>query len=125
MTPKFLDHGYIICTIIFTVLSQVIIRSQVSQAGDLPLTLVGKVCFVIQLLLNPWVVTGIVCTLFAGISWMLTISRFEMSYAFPWMSLNYVLMLLLGILIFGESFNSAKIFGTLFIIFGTVLITRS
>jgi multidrug transporter EmrE-like cation transporter len=125
MMSKFLDHAYIVSTLIFTVYSQAVIRWQVSQAGALPVDLVGKVQFVAQLFLNPWVLSSIVATLFAGISWMLTMSRFEISYAYPWVSLNFVLMLLLGVLLFEESLSFAKVLGTLLVVAGIVVIARS
>ncbi len=122
---KFLDHMYIVSTIVFTVYSQLIMRWQVQLAGPLPTPFSGKLSYVAQLLLNPWVLSGVVATFFAGISWMLAMTKFEISYAYPWVSINFVLMLLLGVLLFGESFNIAKVFGTLFVIAGIIVIARS
>lgn len=119
------DHLYIVGTVLFTVYSQLIMRWQVSQAGALPADLIGKVQFVAQLFLNPWIISSIVATLFAGISWMLAMTRFEISYAYPWVGLNFVLMLFFGVLIFNESFNPAKLIGTLFVVVGIVVIARS
>lgn len=121
---RLIDHLYIASTVFFTVYSQLIMRWQVSQAGNLPVDFIGKVLFVAQLFLNPWILSSIVATLFAGISWMLAMSRFEISYAYPWVSLNFVLMLLLGVLLFDESFNTAKVLGTLLAVAGIVVITR-
>ena len=122
---RLVDHLYIASTIVFTVYSQLVMRWQVSQAGALPIDLMGKVKFVGLLFLNPWVVSSIVATLFAGISWMLAMSRFEISYAYPWVSLNFILMLLFGVLFFSETFNSAKFLGTLLVVAGIVVIARN
>lgn len=123
--PKLMDHSYIVSTVIFTVYSQLIIRWQVSLAGALPVDFMGKMQFVGQLFLNPWVLSSIFATLLAGISWMLVMTRFEISYAYPWVSLNFVLMLVFGVFLFDESFNSAKALGTLLVIAGVVVIARS
>jgi multidrug transporter EmrE-like cation transporter len=122
---RLFDHLYIASTVLFTVYSQIVMRWQVSQAGVLPADFMGKVNFVGLLFINPWVISSIVATLFAGISWMLAMSRFEISYAYPWVSINFVLMLVLGTLLFDESFNSAKVLGTLLVIAGIVVIARS
>lgn len=106
------DHIYIAGTIFFTVYSQLIMRWQVSLAGALPVDLLGKLYFIVKLFVNPWVVSSIVATLLAGISWMLAMSRFEISYAYPWISINFLLMLLFGVLLFDESFNITKFLGT-------------
>lgn len=120
-----LDHIYIAGTIAFTVYSQLIMRWQVSLAGALPADLMGKVYFVAHLFLNPWVISSIFATLFAGISWMLAMSRFEISYAYPWIGLNFLLMLFFGVLLFNESFSLAKLFGTLLVVAGIAVLAGS
>lgn len=123
--PRSLDHLYILSTVVFTAYSQLVMRWQVSLAGDLPLDWIGKAKFVGMLFLNPWIISSIVATLLAGISWMLTMTKFEISYAYPWVGLNFVLMLLFGVLLFAESFNLAKLMGTVLVITGIILIARS
>jgi multidrug transporter EmrE-like cation transporter len=70
------------------------------------------------------VLSSILATLLAGVSWMLTMSRFEISYAYPWIGLNFVLMLLFGVLLFGESISITKVIGTLLVIAGIFVIAR-
>ena len=122
---RLVDHAYILSTVIFTVYSQLIMRWQVSLAGALPVETIGKVQFIAQLFLNPWILSGILATLFAGISWMLAMTRFEISYAYPWVGLNFVLMLIFGVLIFDESFNMTKMIGTILVVAGIVIIAQS
>lgn len=122
---RYLDHIYIVGTIIFTVYSQLIMRWQVSLAGTLPTDFIGKVYFVAHLFLNPWIMSSIFATLLAGVSWMLAMSRFEISYAYPWISLNFLLMLFFGVALFDESFSLGKIFGTVLIVAGIAVLTRS
>ena len=121
---KILDHIYIFATIFFTVYSQLVMRNEVVKAGSLPPDVLGKMSFVANLFLNPWVLSSILATLLAGISWMLTMSRFEISYAYPWIGLNFVLMLLLGGVLFGESISASKVIGTLLVVAGILVIAR-
>jgi len=100
-------------------------RWQVQLAGALPEGTSGKLHYVANLLVNPWVLSGVVATFFAGVSWMLAMTKFEISYAYPWVSLNFVLMLLLGVVLFDETFTAAKVFGTLLVIAGVIVIARS
>ena len=121
---KILDHMYIFATVFFTVYSQLITRGEVMKAGSLPPDFLGKMLFVSHLFFNPWVLSSILATLLAGISWMLAMSRFEISYAYPWIGLNFVLMLLLGGWLFGESISIAKVIGTLLVVTGILVIAR-
>lgn len=118
------NHIYIVSTIFFTVYSQSIMRWQVSNAGSLPEETYEKLLFIGNLLLNPWVLSSIAATFLAGISWMLTMTKFEISYAYPWTALNFVLMLFIGVFLFNESFNLQKLIGTLIVFLGVVLIAR-
>lgn len=119
------SHIYIVSTIFFTVYSQLIMRWQVSSAGSLPEGAYEKLLFIGNLLLNPWVLSSIAATFLAGVSWMLTMTKFEISYAYPWTALNFVLMLLLGVFLFNESFNLQKLVGTLVVVLGVVLVARA
>ncbi len=121
---RLLDHTYILSTVLFTVYSQLVMRWQVSAAGEIPSDWPSKIRFVITLLLNPWVMSGILATFFAGVSWMLAMTRFEISYAYPFVSLNYVLVLAASILLFQESLSFAKVLGTALIILGIAIIAR-
>lgn len=119
------DHLYILATLVFTVYSQVIMRWQVVQAGPLPTDFGDRARFVILLLLSPWVLSSVVATFLAGVSWMLTMTRFELSYAYPWIGLNFVLIMGAGFLIFNEALSAGKLAGTLLVVIGIVVIARS
>ena len=121
---RLLDHSYILATVVCTVYSQLVMRWQVGAAGELPSDGPGKVRFIATLLVNPWVLSGIVATFFAGVSWMLAMTRFEISYAYPFVSLNYVIILAASILLFNESLSPPKIIGTILVIVGIVVISK-
>jgi len=118
---KVFDHVYILASIAFTVYSQLIMRWQVSAAGDLPSDFLGKARFVGILLVNPWVLSGIFSTLLAGVSWMLAMTRFEVSYAYPFVGLSFILVMVLSGLIFGESIGAYKIVGTILVVAGVIV----
>lgn len=119
-----INHLYITATILFGLYSQLIMRWQVSLAGELPLDTLGKFYFVVKLLLNPWVFSSILATFLAGVSWMLTMTKFEISYAYPFTSLQFVFILALGVLFFGESFSWMKMAGTILVIIGLIIIVK-
>ena len=122
---RLIDHSYIASTILFTVYSQLIMRWQVSQAGALPVDSISRVQFFVNLFLNPWVLSSIFATLFAGVSWMMAMTRFEITYAYPWLCLNFFLILIFGVFFFDEPFNSAKVLGTILVIIGIVVLARN
>jgi drug/metabolite transporter (DMT)-like permease len=120
-----LDHLYILAMILFTAYSQVVMRWQVSLAGALPPTTIGKIGFVTSLLLNPWVLTGIAASFLAGVAWMLALSKFELSYAYPFVSLIYILVLASGVLLFRDSLTAGKALGTAVIVAGILIVAKA
>jgi len=121
---KIIDHSYIALTIFFTVYSQLVIRWQVGNAGELPIDWSGKVHYFVVLLVNPWVASAILATFFAGLSWMATMTKFEISYAFPFISLEFIIILLASFFIFGESISISKAIGTFLVCVGLFFLAR-
>lgn len=121
---KIVDHIFIVSTIFFTVYSQLIMRWQVSSAGSLPSDYSDKFKFIFSLLINPWVISGIFSTFLAGVSWMLAMTKFDISYAFPFVSLNYVIILFAGVVIYHEPINLMKIIGSLIVVIGIVVLSK-
>lgn len=124
LSVKLYDHLYIFATIFFTVYSQLIMRWQVGLSGTLEPGLESKILFLLKMLINPWVISGIISTFLAGLAWMMTMTKFEISYAFPFVSLNYLAILGAGHFLFGEDFSTIKMSGTLLIIAGLVIISK-
>jgi drug/metabolite transporter (DMT)-like permease len=120
-----LDHIYIFAMVFLTAYSQIIMRWQVGLAGALPLGGGAKVQFVAHLLFNPWVLSGILATFFAGVSWMLALTKFQLSYAYPFTSLVYMMVLASGVVFFKDSMSAGRLAGTAVVMLGVVMIARA
>jgi multidrug transporter EmrE-like cation transporter len=118
--------GYIgvFMTIALSIYSQLIIKWQVNNAGELPPSSLGKIKFLWMLLLNPWVISSILATLGAGLSWMLAMSKFDLSYAYPFLSAIYAIMMFAGVVFLHESLTVNKVIGVTLIIIGIIIIAK-
>lgn len=115
---------YIALTIFFTVYGQLIIKSQVSSAGVFPDDSGEKIAFIVRLLLNPLVISGFISAFLASLAWMAALTQFELSFAYPFMSLSFVAVIFLSIILFGEPLTFNKIFGTGLLIVALFIISR-
>ena len=122
---KFLDHLYLFSAIALAIYSQCIIRWRLGMSSDAPDGFVPKMGFVIQFLVEPWVLTSIAATFFAGVFWIVALTKFELNYAYPWMAMIFIAMTFLGAALFGESININKLLGTVLVTLGLVLVARS
>jgi multidrug transporter EmrE-like cation transporter len=119
------DYVWILGTILFTVYGQIILKWQVSRLGPLPLEMGDKLLVLARLLVNPWVMSCIVAGLLAFFCWIAALTRFQLTYAYPFVSVTFALVLVLGAIFFGESLTVGKVAGVAFIILGVVIGSRS
>jgi uncharacterized membrane protein len=87
-------------------------------------TVFSRFDFLLHLLLNPWVVSSFLAAFIAAISWMLAVSKSQLSYAYPFMSLSFVIVLMLSKTMFNETLNWQKLVGTLIIVLGVIVVSR-
>ncbi len=116
-----MNYLYIFGTILFTVLGQVIIKWRVVQYGNLPVSIQEKAIFMFKLLIDPYIIIGLVSALLAALSWMAAMTKFEISHAYPFMALNFILVLVLSGIFFNESITLFKVLGVMLIIFGIIV----
>jgi len=119
------NHSFLLLYIVFTVSSQLIMRWRVGAAVALSQPASNPVGFVGSMLMTPWVWAAIACTFLAGVAWMLALTRFELTYAFPFTGVSFVLILLAGTFVFGEHVGLARIAGTLLVVLGLIVVVRS
>jgi drug/metabolite transporter (DMT)-like permease len=86
---------------------------------------VDKIVVVLYMLLNPYIIVSIVLTFMAGVAWMMAMTKFEISYAYPFTSLGFVLILLFSALLLGESMTWPKVVGSIFIAIGIIISSKS
>lgn len=119
-----MNHIYIFLTILLTVYGQIVIKWQVNLAGIMPIELNNKVGFIIRLLLNPWIISGLLGAFLASLSWIVAMTKFSLSYAYPFVSLSFVLVLICSNLFFKEPITINKSIGMGLIISGIIFGTR-
>ncbi len=119
-----MGYVYIAGTIFFTVYGQLILKWQVMKVGNLPGDNLEKVIFLMKLFMNPWVISSFLAAFVASFFWMAAMTKFELSQAYPFMSLSFVLVFGLSIFFFHESATLFKYIGMIFIIVGIGFISQ-
>ena len=116
-----IGYFYILGGILLMVYSQLVLKWQISQGGALPPALVHKIIFLLRLFVNGWILSVFAAGFFAALLWMAALTRFELSYAYPFVSLSFVLVLGLSTVFFHETINGPKILGMALIVAGVVV----
>ena len=115
-------HFFAIATPILASLSQIIIKWQILTAGQLPVGLPAKILFLCQFLLRPWVLLSLTVTFLSGITWIIAMSKLEISTAYPYVAATFVIVPLAGVLLFGEHFSMGKVIGSCLVLLGIIVV---
>ncbi|MCW1979065.1 EamA family transporter [Xanthomonas campestris] len=119
-----LDYLYIAATIFFTVYGQLILKWRIAKFGALPAEALAKLKFLVMLLFDPAIFSGFAAAFLASLAWMAAMTRFELSHAYPFMSLNFVIVVLLSGWLLSEPLTLQRALGVSLIVAGTVVAAR-
>lgn len=79
----------------------------------------------ISIIKNVPVMSGIISYGISFLLWIKVLSKVELSYAYPMVSLGYVLIMIFSYFLFKENITPLRITGVIFIIVGVILVARS
>lgn len=79
----------------------------------------------LNFLLNPYIGGGICCYGLSLVFWLLALSKVDLSYGVPLLSLSYVLTALAGAYFFQESLGAWRLLGMVLIMGGIYCVSRT
>jgi multidrug transporter EmrE-like cation transporter len=116
-----MSYFYVACTVLLTVYGQIAIKWQVLLAGPFPDDPTEKAWFLAKLLVNPWVLSAFAAALLASICWMAAMTRLDLSHAYPFMSLAFILVMVASGFFFGEAMTPLKVVGIVLVVLGLIV----
>ncbi len=78
-----------------------------------------------RILFSPYVMAGLTLYVVSFVVWLLVLSRVQVSFAYPMLSLGYIVNAVAAYYLFQENLSWPRVAGIFVIILGTYLITRS
>lgn len=115
----------IIIATVMGIAGQTMLKHGMNQMGPLSISSETVPQIVWQIVRSPFVVGGLLIYGFGTFFWLVTLSRIDLSVAYPFVSLNHVLLFLIGWLILRESVSPLRAAGVAVICVGMILIARS
>ncbi len=120
---KFLP--FILFTVLTNAAAQLMLKHGMTSLGELSFAGANPVVKVLQIVFSPWVFAGLTMFVVSMASHLYVLSKVELSFAYPFLSLAYVAVAVFAYFLFHEDINSWRIAGIGFICVGTVLIAQS
>ena len=101
-------YFYVFGCLFLTVYGQLILKWRLSMKGQMPAEAFGKLTFLFHALLDPFVISGFAAAFVASLFWMAAMTKFEITQAYPFMSLAPAIVFMLGVFLLGEAFYNRK-----------------
>ena len=114
----------LLITVGLNVAGQFLMKQGMSQVGVIGGPLPVMAGSLAKAFLNPFVIGGVGAYGFSSIFWLVLLSRVELSYAYPALSMGYVLITLVSALLLGEQVSAMRWAGVFVIVAGVILVTR-
>ena len=116
----------ILANVIMTSLAQIVLKAGMS-APDVVRALSGglRLPALVTVFLHPWVIIGLTLYVGAAVVWLLVLAKIDVSLAYPFVGLGFVVTMVLAWAFIGETVSATRIAGTLLIVAGVVVLARS
>lgn len=120
-----MEFFYIAACVLLTVYGQIVIKWRLTMYDSIPKGTLEKLVYLSKLVLtDPFLISSFFAAFLASLFWMSALTKLTLSFAYPFMSTAFILVMLFSIFYLGEDVNLYKIIGTSLVIFGVVVISR-
>jgi drug/metabolite transporter (DMT)-like permease len=117
--------GYILISVLAGAVGQILLKKGMTLMGAITLSSSQILGVLWRMATNPYVVIGLIIYVCGTVFWLAALSRVDLSYAYPFASLSYVVMLIASWLLFHENVTPVRLGGTLIVALGVFVISRS
>jgi drug/metabolite transporter (DMT)-like permease len=114
---------FILFTVFTNAAAQVMLKKGMTAIGAFTIDHHNMIQTVFRIVFHPWVFFGLVTFVISMASHLFVLSRVDVSFAYPFLSIAYVLVAVYAYFFLGENVNAMQIAGILLICGGTVMIS--
>ncbi|WP_442583333.1 EamA family transporter [Mesorhizobium sp. ASY16-5R] len=116
---------FILFTVLTNAAAQLMLKHGMMSLGSISFEGANPIIKILQIVFSPWVFLGLCTFVISMASHLYVLSKVELSFAYPFLSLAYVAVAVFAYFLFHEDLNAWRIAGIAFICVGTVLIAQS
>ena len=113
----------IVISVLLNCAAQIFMRQGMLKLGEVNISHLFS--HLLPMLANLWLWLAFLCYAASILLWMVILSRVEVSYAYPLLSIGYIVAAIAGYFLFQEHLSALRICGILVICLGVIMITRS
>ena len=113
----------IVSTVCLNTTGQFLMKAGINRIGSIGAH--NLVSSLGRVVVSPFVMSGFASYAISAVLWIIILSRTELGWAFPMVSLSYVITVLVGPSLLNETFSIQRIIGVVVICIGVFLVSRT
>ncbi len=122
-------NSVLLALILFSVscsaIAQIFLKLGMSQPAVLKELATGDhLMLAASIIGNGWVLGGLALYFFGAAVWLFVLARVDVSFAYPFVGLGFIVTLLLGRIVMGDVVTLTRVIGTVLVSTGVLLIAR-
>lgn len=115
----------ILIGVLLNTAAQILLKKAMLIIGTIQINMTSILTMLPKICINLYVWSGMVCYVVSFLIWLVVLSRVEVSYAYPFLSIGYIFTAFIGYFFFGESMTLFKVTGIGVICLGVILLFQS
>ncbi|WP_182186728.1 EamA family transporter [Pectinatus frisingensis] len=115
----------ILTGVLLNAIAQLVLKKGMSIIGVVQVDIPSIITMIMKAATNVYIYLGLLCYVLSFVVWLMVLSRSEVSYAYPFLSIGYIIAAFVGYFYFGESMSLYKLSGIALICIGVFLLYRS
>ncbi len=112
-------------SLLLSIVGQLLLKKGMNAVGTVSLLNRRVVSTVFRMLTNPYIIVGGIVFVASLALWLIVLSKLDVSYAYPIVSINYVAIALASKLFFRETVSKLRWLSIFVICLGVVLVSLS
>ena len=116
--------SFIVSAVVINVVGQIFIKKGINSITSLNFS--GNLLFTyINIFSSPYVMIGLSTYFISVLLWLYVLSIVDLSYAFPFLALSYIMVIVGSWVFLGESISAIRLIGVLVICIGVFVVAIS
>ncbi|MAS32549.1 MAG: multidrug resistance protein [Anaerolineaceae bacterium] len=113
--------GFILISVFLNAIGQLVFKAALNSLGTLELS----VDMLVRMALNPLLILGLVIYVVSTFTWLISLSKADLSFAYPFLSLTYFVVLIGGAMLFNDQITAPRVIGFIVVVVGLIIVARS
>ncbi len=114
----------IVVAVAIAVVGQLVIKKALNSMTNIDFS-TGAVSTYLRMFSSPYVMIGMATCVLSILFWLYGLSKVDLSYAYPFLALSYVLAIVGSWYFLGESISGMRLIGVFIICAGVLIVARS